>query len=297
MNYFQEPGRVEAEAEADVRRWLESFYYGASADAPSGSDADMWIIPKGDRAVDRMPRLDTPVAWLPREDLDVHAGEFERSGLRGGFNRYRNLDRDSDDLAALRGQPLRIPTLFIGGDKDGPTAWGPAPSRDSPRRCRSSRAVTSSAIDCHRPSRCARGAGGSRLAGLHSRLVIVSCSSSARERRAHRTISRRSARTSGWPGRGLAARISSICVSSCRVADVRPARSADEHGVAQPDQRVQSAHLEHSSVSLRGRRLVAAGSGCGRHRARTRVSDGRPTGQYRLFRVNPRVFAPDHGSR
>ena len=124
MNYFQEPGRVEGEAEADVRRWLEGFYYGASADAPSGSDAGMWIIPKGDRMVDRLPRLDTPLAWLPKETLDVYAGEFERTGLRGGLNRYRNLDRDSDDLAALRGQPLRVPTLFIGGDKDGPTVWG-----------------------------------------------------------------------------------------------------------------------------------------------------------------------------
>jgi pimeloyl-ACP methyl ester carboxylesterase len=33
-------------------------------------------------------------------------------------------DLDSDDLAALRGQPLRVPALFIGGDKDGPTVWG-----------------------------------------------------------------------------------------------------------------------------------------------------------------------------
>jgi len=124
MNYFQEPGRVEAEAEADMRRWLEGFYYGASADAPSGSDAGMWIIPKGDRMADRMPRLNTQLAWLSKEDLDVYAGEFERTGLRGGLNRYRNLDRDADDLAALRGQPLRVPALFIGGDKDGPTAWG-----------------------------------------------------------------------------------------------------------------------------------------------------------------------------
>ena len=124
MNYFQEPGRVEAEAEADMRRWLEGFFYGASADAPSGTDAGMWIIPKGERMVDRLPRLGTQLAWLPKKDFDVYVGEFERTGLRGGLNRYRNLDRDADDLAALRGQPLRVPTLFIGGDRDGPTVWG-----------------------------------------------------------------------------------------------------------------------------------------------------------------------------
>ena len=78
----------------------------------------------GDRMVDRLPGLGTPVAWLPKEDLDVYAAKFERAGLRGGLNRHRNLDRDSDDLAALRGQPLRVPALFIGGDKDGPTVWG-----------------------------------------------------------------------------------------------------------------------------------------------------------------------------
>jgi pimeloyl-ACP methyl ester carboxylesterase len=84
----------------------------------------MWIIPKGDRMVDRIPRVDIPLARLPKEDLDVYAGGFERTGLRGALNRYSNLDQDSDHLAALRGQPLQVPTLFIGGDKHGPTVRG-----------------------------------------------------------------------------------------------------------------------------------------------------------------------------
>ncbi len=45
----------------------------------------MWIIPMGDRIVDPLPSLVTPLAWLPKEDLDVYAGEFERAGLRGGL--------------------------------------------------------------------------------------------------------------------------------------------------------------------------------------------------------------------
>src|SRR5260221_8169216 len=72
----------------------------------------MWIIPMGDRMVDPLPSLVTQLAWLPKEDLDVYAAEFERAGLRGGLNRHRNLDRDSGDMAALRGQPLRVPALF-----------------------------------------------------------------------------------------------------------------------------------------------------------------------------------------
>ena len=45
-------------------------------------------------------------------------------GLRGPLNRYRNVDRDWEDLAAFRGAPIDVPALFIGGDRDGPTIWG-----------------------------------------------------------------------------------------------------------------------------------------------------------------------------
>ena len=45
-------------------------------------------------------------AWLTEADLDVYAGEFERTGFTGGLNRYRNVDRDWEDLAAFRGQPI-----------------------------------------------------------------------------------------------------------------------------------------------------------------------------------------------
>jgi pimeloyl-ACP methyl ester carboxylesterase len=62
--------------------------------------------------------------WLTDEDLDVYAGEFERTGFTGGLNRYRNVDRDWEDLAAFRGKAIDVPALFVGGDRDGPTIWG-----------------------------------------------------------------------------------------------------------------------------------------------------------------------------
>jgi len=34
IEYFQEPGRAEAEIEADVRGWLRGFYFTISGDAP-----------------------------------------------------------------------------------------------------------------------------------------------------------------------------------------------------------------------------------------------------------------------
>jgi pimeloyl-ACP methyl ester carboxylesterase len=65
-------------------------------------------------------------SWLSEDDLDVYAGEFERTGLTGGLNRYRNVDRDWEDLSAFRGRPIEVPALFVGGSKDGPTMWGAA---------------------------------------------------------------------------------------------------------------------------------------------------------------------------
>ena len=41
----------------------------------------------------------------------------------GALNRYRNVDRDWEDLAAWDGEPLRVPTLFIGGSLDDTTTW------------------------------------------------------------------------------------------------------------------------------------------------------------------------------
>ena len=35
IEYFQQPGRAEAELEPDVRRWLLGFYFTASGDAPA----------------------------------------------------------------------------------------------------------------------------------------------------------------------------------------------------------------------------------------------------------------------
>ena len=54
----------------------------------------------------------------------MYASEFEHTGFRGALNRYRNVDRDWEDLAAFRGKAIDVPALFIGGDRDGPTIWG-----------------------------------------------------------------------------------------------------------------------------------------------------------------------------
>src|SRR5271163_3968267 len=113
----------------------------------------MATIPHGGRMRDRLTIPEQLPGWLTAEDLDFYVSEFERTGLTGGLNRYRNVDRDWEDLAALTGQPITVPSLFIGGEKDGPKRWVARRSLTSTRRCLGCVARTFSAdaaIGCSR---------------------------------------------------------------------------------------------------------------------------------------------------
>ncbi|MFK4071646.1 alpha/beta fold hydrolase [Streptomyces sp. NPDC029674] len=124
VSYFQEPGRAEAEIEPDVRGWLAGFYAALSGDTMPGPDApDPHFASRGGRLRDRFPAGRLP-GWLTGSDLDVYAEEFERTGLTGALNRYRNMDRDWEDLTPrFAGAPIAQPSLFIGGALDASTTW------------------------------------------------------------------------------------------------------------------------------------------------------------------------------
>ncbi|MEW5351572.1 alpha/beta fold hydrolase [Streptomyces sp. 16-176A] len=123
VSYFQEPGRAEAEIEPDVRGWLAGFYAALSADTmPAQGEPDPHFVARGGRLRDHFPAGVLP-AWLSEDELDVYAGEFERTGITGALNRYRTMDRDWEDLAPYRGAPIEQPSLFIGGSLDASTTW------------------------------------------------------------------------------------------------------------------------------------------------------------------------------
>ena len=123
VSYFQEPGRAEAEIEPDVRGWLAGFYAALSAGTmPAPGAPDPHFVGKGGTLRDRFPKGGLP-GWLSEHDLDVYAGEFERTGLTGALNRYRSMDRDWEDLAGFDGAPIGLPSLFIGGGLDASTTW------------------------------------------------------------------------------------------------------------------------------------------------------------------------------
>jgi pimeloyl-ACP methyl ester carboxylesterase len=121
VSYFQEPERAEAEIEPDVRGWLAGFYAAFSADTMPAAP-DPHFVSRGGKLRDRFPAGRLP-AWLSADDLDVYAGEFERTGMTGALNRYRNMDRDWADLAAFHGAPITQPSLFVGGALDASTTW------------------------------------------------------------------------------------------------------------------------------------------------------------------------------
>ncbi|MEU8173345.1 alpha/beta hydrolase [Microbispora hainanensis] len=123
ISYFQEPGRAEAEIEPDVRGWLAGLYAALSGDTMPGPGApDPHFVGPGATLRDRFPSGPLP-SWLTKEDLEVYAGEFERTGVTGALNRYRNMDRDWEDLAGFHGAPVKQPSLFIGGGLDASVTW------------------------------------------------------------------------------------------------------------------------------------------------------------------------------
>ncbi len=56
--------------------------------------------------------------WLSEADIDVYAGEFRKSGFRGGLNWYRNIDRNWELLAPWSGATIDVPALYVAGDRD-----------------------------------------------------------------------------------------------------------------------------------------------------------------------------------
>ena len=116
--YFLEPGVAEAEMERDVRKTMRQVFYALSGDA-TGPERWHPISPDpGAGMFTSTPVPDRLPDWISEEDIDYFAGEFERSGFRGGLNWYRNFDRNWELMAAYSGAKVTQPALFMWGDRD-----------------------------------------------------------------------------------------------------------------------------------------------------------------------------------
>jgi pimeloyl-ACP methyl ester carboxylesterase len=120
--YFQAPGVAEAELERDPRTTIRKILYWGSGDARSTALApgagNVGMVPRtGGFLGTREPPATLPV-WLTEADIDVYAGEFSRSGFRGGLNWYRNIDRNWELMAPWAGARVTVPSLYVTGDRD-----------------------------------------------------------------------------------------------------------------------------------------------------------------------------------
>jgi len=124
--YFQNPGVAEAELERDPRATVRNMLYGASGDgaaaraaaASGGAAPGIGMVPKGGGFLRGSGAPATLPAWLSEADIDFYAGEFKRSGFRGGLNYYRNIDRNWELTAAFADVKVNVPALYVAGDRD-----------------------------------------------------------------------------------------------------------------------------------------------------------------------------------
>ena len=127
MLYFQNPGVAEAELERDPRATVRNMLYGGSGDgaaaaraaaASDGAAPSIGMVPKGGGFLRGSGAPATLPAWLSEADIDFYAGEFKRSGFRGGLNYYRNIDRNWELTAAFADVKVTVPALYVAGDHD-----------------------------------------------------------------------------------------------------------------------------------------------------------------------------------
>ena len=126
MLYFQNPGVAEAELERDPRATVRNMLYGASGDGAAaraaavsrGAAPGIGMVPRGGGMMQGPGAPATLPSWLSEADIDFYAGEFKRSGFRGGLNYYRNIDRNWELTAAFADVKVTVPALYIAGDHD-----------------------------------------------------------------------------------------------------------------------------------------------------------------------------------
>ena len=98
--YFQEPGKAEADLEADVRTTMLGTLYSISGEMGVNIFTGLMDEDEGLRGALTVP--DTLPDWLTEEDLATYVSEFERTGFRGGFELLPQHDPNPRAAGAVR---------------------------------------------------------------------------------------------------------------------------------------------------------------------------------------------------
>jgi len=70
------------------------------------------------KMLENSPSFDSYPDWLTQEDMNYFINEFEQSGFRGPFNRYRAQDIDHQELQEFKNLSYPLPACFITGTLD-----------------------------------------------------------------------------------------------------------------------------------------------------------------------------------
>lgn len=119
--YFQDPGKAEADFEADIDRNVRGFLYTISGDAITNGDRESgWDghFPAGESLSEQLIVPDELPPWLTEDDVAFYANEISAAGLRGGLNWYRNINRLPGALAPFLGATIHQPSFYMGGSTD-----------------------------------------------------------------------------------------------------------------------------------------------------------------------------------
>ncbi|MEM9203216.1 MAG: alpha/beta hydrolase, partial [Actinomycetota bacterium] len=113
--FFAEPGVAEADFEADIDQSMRGLLCSISGAGRQEWDGH-W--PKGETMTQQFEIPDELPPWLSEADLAFFVAEMTRTGFRGGFNWYRNIDALPAILAPWVGQTVRQPVLYMAGTSD-----------------------------------------------------------------------------------------------------------------------------------------------------------------------------------
>ena len=120
--YFQREGVAEAEFESDLQNSLFITYTNSDGRGMKNNleKGQSGLVPKKDKHstfLEGMEVFDDFPSWFTPNDLDYFVSQFEISGLRGPFNRYRAQNIDWNELPELD-KKLTQPAFFITGTLD-----------------------------------------------------------------------------------------------------------------------------------------------------------------------------------
>ena len=121
--YFQKEGVAEEEFESDLSRALFMTYTnsdgrGMKFNFEKGQSGLVPEKTKDSTFLEGMEMFEDFPNWFTKEDLDYFVSQFEISGLRGPFNRYRAQNIDWHEIPELEGKILEQPAFFVTGTLD-----------------------------------------------------------------------------------------------------------------------------------------------------------------------------------